>query len=153
MSARALVLTYIALVVLAAASFLAENTGVALGIAVVKAILIALVFMELWRAHASDRMIADTYTQFLRHRNWTKVLMLVGKQPRDKEIAAPIAHAGATMDSASRAKDYGQALRLIGERALIYPMYSVGRNFPATRELDFGKQDSDRLRFWDMRWR
>jgi len=36
---------------------------------------------------ASDRMIADTYTQFLRHRNWTKVLMLVGKQPRDKEIA------------------------------------------------------------------
>jgi caa(3)-type oxidase subunit IV len=58
MSARALVLTYIALVVLAAAPFLAENTGVALGIAVVKAILIALVFMELWRAHASDRMIA-----------------------------------------------------------------------------------------------
>jgi len=72
---------------------------------------------------------------------------------RDKEVAAPIAHAGATMDSASRAKDYGQALRLISERALIYPMYSVGRNFPATRELDFGKQDSDRLRFWDMRWR
>lgn len=36
---------------------------------------------------ASDRMIADTYTQFLRHRNWTKVLMLVGKEPRDKEIA------------------------------------------------------------------
>jgi caa(3)-type oxidase subunit IV len=58
MSARALVFTYIALVVLAAASFVAENTGVALGIAVVKAILIALVFMELWRAHASDRMIA-----------------------------------------------------------------------------------------------
>ncbi|WP_423065884.1 ABC transporter substrate-binding protein [Devosia sp. CN2-171] len=36
---------------------------------------------------ASDRMIADTYTQFLRHRNWTKVLILVGKEPRDKEIA------------------------------------------------------------------
>jgi cytochrome c oxidase subunit 4 len=58
MSARALVLTYIALVALAAASFLAENTGLALAIAIVKAILIALVFMELWRAHASDRMIA-----------------------------------------------------------------------------------------------
>ncbi|WP_291392001.1 hypothetical protein [Devosia sp.] len=36
---------------------------------------------------ASDRMVADTYTQFLRHRNWTKVLILVGNLPRDKEIA------------------------------------------------------------------
>jgi cytochrome c oxidase subunit 4 len=58
MTARALILTYVALVALAAASFLAANTGVALAIAVAKAILIALVFMELWRAHASDRMIA-----------------------------------------------------------------------------------------------
>ncbi len=36
---------------------------------------------------ASDRMLADTYTQFLRHRNWTRVLILVGKEPRDAEIA------------------------------------------------------------------
>lgn len=38
-------------------------------------------------AAASDRMIGDATTQFLRHRNWTKVLMLVGDQPRDKEMA------------------------------------------------------------------
>jgi ABC transporter substrate binding protein (PQQ-dependent alcohol dehydrogenase system) len=37
---------------------------------------------------ASDRMISDTYTQFLRHRNWNRVLLLVGQEPRDKEIAA-----------------------------------------------------------------
>lgn len=43
---------------------------------------------NLMHSGASDRMVADTYTQFLRHRNWNKVLMLVGKQPRDKEIAA-----------------------------------------------------------------
>lgn len=43
---------------------------------------------NLMHTGASDRMVADTYTQFLRHRNWNKVLMLVGKQPRDKEIAA-----------------------------------------------------------------
>ena len=36
---------------------------------------------------ASDRMIGDATAQFLRHRNWTKVLMLVGDQPRDKEMA------------------------------------------------------------------
>jgi ABC transporter substrate binding protein (PQQ-dependent alcohol dehydrogenase system) len=36
---------------------------------------------------ASDRMITDTYAQFLRHRNWTRVLMLVGQQPRDTEMA------------------------------------------------------------------
>jgi len=42
---------------------------------------------NLMHAGASDRMISDTYTQFLRHRNWTKVLMLVGKEPRDKEMA------------------------------------------------------------------
>jgi ABC transporter substrate binding protein (PQQ-dependent alcohol dehydrogenase system) len=41
----------------------------------------------LMHAGASDRMVADTFTQFLRHRNWTKVLMLVGKLPRDVEIA------------------------------------------------------------------
>jgi len=42
---------------------------------------------NLMHSGASDRMVSDTYTQFLRHRNWTKVLMLVGKQPRDTEIA------------------------------------------------------------------
>ena len=36
---------------------------------------------------ASDRMLADSYTQFLRHRNWLKVLVLQGDQPRDKEMA------------------------------------------------------------------
>ena len=36
---------------------------------------------------ASDRMIGDSYGQFLRHRNWLKVLILVGDQPRDKEMA------------------------------------------------------------------
>jgi ABC transporter substrate binding protein (PQQ-dependent alcohol dehydrogenase system) len=47
----------------------------------------ALCLPNLMHSGASDRMISDTYTQFLRHRNWTKVLMLVGKEPRDKEIA------------------------------------------------------------------
>ncbi|MEQ1770553.1 MAG: hypothetical protein ABL879_12010 [Devosia sp.] len=36
---------------------------------------------------ASDRMIGDSYGQFLRHRNWLRVLMLVGDQPRDTEMA------------------------------------------------------------------
>lgn len=36
---------------------------------------------------ASDRMLADSLTQFLRHRNLTRVLMLVGQEPRDKEMA------------------------------------------------------------------
>lgn len=36
---------------------------------------------------ASDRMIGDATGQFLRHRNWLRVLMLVGDQPRDKEMA------------------------------------------------------------------
>ena len=38
-------------------------------------------------AAASDRMLTDAYSQFLRHRNWTKVLVLQGDQPRDKEMA------------------------------------------------------------------
>jgi len=36
---------------------------------------------------ASDRMLGDSYAQFLRHRNWLKVLLLQGDQPRDKEMA------------------------------------------------------------------
>lgn len=47
----------------------------------------ALCLPNLMNTAASDRMVADTYTQFLRHRNWTKVLMLVGEQPRDVEEA------------------------------------------------------------------
>lgn len=38
-------------------------------------------------AAASDRMIGDSFGQFLRHRNWLRVLMLVGDQPRDTEMA------------------------------------------------------------------
>lgn len=38
-------------------------------------------------AGASDRMVADTYMQFLRHRNWNRVLVLYGHEPRDKEMA------------------------------------------------------------------
>lgn len=36
---------------------------------------------------ASDRMVADTYMQFLRHRNWNRVLILYGHEPRDKLMA------------------------------------------------------------------
>lgn len=36
---------------------------------------------------ASDRMISDSFAQFLRHRDWTRVLILVGEEPRDTEIA------------------------------------------------------------------
>lgn len=38
-------------------------------------------------AAASDRMLTDAYAQFLRHRNWLKVLVLQGDQARDKEMA------------------------------------------------------------------
>ncbi len=72
---------------------------------------------------------------------------------RDKEIAAPVNRASATMDPAVRAKDYAQALKLIGERALVFPMFSVGRNFPASKELNFGRQNSDRVQFYEMSWR
>ena len=41
----------------------------------------------LMHAGASDRMLSDAYTQLLRVRNWTRVLMLVGPQPRDVEMA------------------------------------------------------------------
>jgi len=62
MTARALILTWLLLVVLAGASWLAATanlgTGLALAIAALKTIAIALVFMELLEGHPSDRMIA-----------------------------------------------------------------------------------------------
>jgi hypothetical protein len=62
MTARALVLTYVALVVLAGGSWLTATagagTGIALAIAALKTVAIALVFMELASGHPSDRMIA-----------------------------------------------------------------------------------------------
>ena len=58
MTARALILTYLALVALAATSMLLGDTTSSLLIAVVKTVLIAAVFMELRHAQASDRIIA-----------------------------------------------------------------------------------------------
>jgi cytochrome c oxidase subunit 4 len=61
-SGSSLVLTFLALLVLVGVSWgaaaLGAGTGVALAIAAVKAGLIALVFMELYRADAVDRIIA-----------------------------------------------------------------------------------------------
>lgn len=36
---------------------------------------------------ASDRMIADAMVQYLRLRDWTRILVLVGKSPRDAAVA------------------------------------------------------------------
>lgn len=62
MTARSLILTWLTLMVLAAASWLAATadlgTGFALAIATLKTVAIALVFMELLGGHAADRMIA-----------------------------------------------------------------------------------------------
>ena len=59
---RALVLTFVALIVLAVASWVAAALGtgtwIALAIAAVKALAIAAIFMELWFAQPVDKVIA-----------------------------------------------------------------------------------------------
>ena len=69
MSGRALILTYVGLVVLAVGSWILAGAGtgtaVALAIAAVKALAIALVFMELAAAHAVDRTIAAIAVLFV----------------------------------------------------------------------------------------
>ncbi|MHA6730326.1 ABC transporter substrate-binding protein [Devosia sp. A369] len=44
-------------------------------------------YPNLLHTAASDRMTADAMVQYLRSNNWTKVLLLVGEQPRDAQIA------------------------------------------------------------------
>jgi len=44
-------------------------------------------YANLLHTAASDRMNADALVQYLRTRNWTKVLMLVGPEERDKAMA------------------------------------------------------------------
>jgi ABC transporter substrate binding protein (PQQ-dependent alcohol dehydrogenase system) len=44
-------------------------------------------YPNLLHTAASDRMTADAMVQYLRSNNWTKVLLLVGEQPRDASIA------------------------------------------------------------------
>lgn len=72
---------------------------------------------------------------------------------RDKEIASLVLKAGTSMDQKARAADYGQALKLIGERALIAPLFTVTRNYPANKELNMGNQNGDRVLFYEMSWR
>ena len=33
------------------------------------------------------------------------------------------------------------------------PLFSVGRNYPTSKDLNFGRQNSDRMMFWEMSWR
>ncbi|NNE22159.1 MAG: amino acid ABC transporter substrate-binding protein [Rhizobiales bacterium] len=47
----------------------------------------------LFHTAASDAMLADGLAQYLRRRGWTRVLMLVGEQERDKISAAAFADA------------------------------------------------------------
>jgi caa(3)-type oxidase subunit IV len=69
MSGRALILTFVLLVALAALSWIASSLGtgtaVALAIAAAKALAIALVFMELAIGHAVDRVIAAVAVLFV----------------------------------------------------------------------------------------
>lgn len=44
---------------------------------------------------ASDRMIADALVQYLRQMDWTKVLVLVGAEPRDQQVAQSFSQAAA----------------------------------------------------------
>jgi ABC transporter substrate binding protein (PQQ-dependent alcohol dehydrogenase system) len=44
-------------------------------------------YPNLLHTAASDRMTADAMVQYLRTRNWQKVLMLVGQEPRDQLVA------------------------------------------------------------------
>lgn len=68
MTERSLLLTFIALVVLAALSWSLAFTAsvpLALGIAAIKAVLIGRVFMELAHAHAATRFVALIAVMFL----------------------------------------------------------------------------------------
>jgi caa(3)-type oxidase subunit IV len=68
-SGLALVVTFAGLLVLAGVSWLAAAAGtgttIALAIAAAKALAIALVFMELFRAHAVDRLVATIAVLFV----------------------------------------------------------------------------------------
>lgn len=44
-------------------------------------------YPNLLHTAASDRMAADAMVQYLRTRNWQRILVLVGEEPRDRQIA------------------------------------------------------------------
>ncbi len=44
-------------------------------------------YAELLHSGASDRMAADSLVQYLRARDWTKILVLIGENPRDAMLA------------------------------------------------------------------
>jgi ABC transporter substrate binding protein (PQQ-dependent alcohol dehydrogenase system) len=46
---------------------------------------------------ASDRMRADALAQFLRYRNWTRILILVGPSAHDNDVAEDFAEAAARL--------------------------------------------------------
>lgn len=54
-------------------------------------------YPNLLHTAASDRMEQDALVQYLRTRNWTKVLVLEGSAPRDKDVATAFAASAARL--------------------------------------------------------
>lgn len=71
----------------------------------------------------------------------------------DPEIRDLLLRGDSAMDSADRQSAYSQALRLVGERAYVVPLYTSPQFYVAGRDLGFEPAPDGRPRFYEMAWR
>ncbi|MBF9235488.1 ABC transporter substrate-binding protein [Microvirga alba] len=72
---------------------------------------------------------------------------------RDKEVTRLVAQGSEKIDSAGREKSYGDALKLIGERAYWVPLFTMPINYVATTDLEIPIPRDENVEFWRARWK
>ena len=74
-------------------------------------------------------------------------------QARDQEISDLIKKGASTIDEPARLKLYGDAFKLIAERAHFMPLFTYVKNYGMSKDLDFKPSKDDWARFYAAKWK
>ena len=72
---------------------------------------------------------------------------------RDPEVRDLLKKGDSTVDPEERKAVYQEALKMISEKALVLPLYSLPVYYVTTADLDFKAYPDEMPRFWEMAWK
>lgn len=72
---------------------------------------------------------------------------------RDAEVSSLLKDADTSVDTDKRLKTYQEALKVIAEKAYLFPLFSYPANYAFTSDLTFTAQPDELPRFYEARWK
>jgi peptide/nickel transport system substrate-binding protein len=71
----------------------------------------------------------------------------------DAEIQKLLKEADTSVDTDKRLKTYQEALKLIAEKAYLFPLFSYPANYAFTSDLKFSAEPDELPRFYEAKWK